>query len=165
MNSRPFFPVSLVDVVVLNCWPLYWASPFSFSHLSMSMCWTTGRSTGLPLFSPFTLLCIAGSCDNITPFLSAAQETDHMSDMLTWSGKRTCLQVWCLFLLFWSLVRFNCAPNSGVEHISRPEGCDLKAEGLWALSRNFACVVDASCNQLVPHGSLFHVFLRSPLSR
>ena len=62
MNSRPFFLVSPVDVVVLTRWPLCLASPFSFSHL-------------------------------------------------------------------------NCAPNSGVEHVSRPEGCDLNAEGLWALSR------------------------------
>ena len=35
----------------------------------------------------------------------------------------------------WSLVRFNCACNSGVDYLSRLQGCDLKAEGLWALSR------------------------------
>ena len=27
-------------------------------------------------------------------------------------------------------MRLNCARNSGVEHVSCPEGCDLKAEGL-----------------------------------
>ena len=43
------------------------------------------------------------------------------------------LQVWSL--LFGFSVRFNCARNSGVEHVSCPEGCDLNAEGLWALSR------------------------------
>ena len=39
-------------------------------------------------------------------------------------------QVWSL--LFGFSVRFNCArkPNSGVEHVSCPEGCDLNAEGL-----------------------------------
>ena len=53
--------------------------------------------------------------------------------MIRW-GYRTCFRSGSPFF-WWSLVRFNCAPNSGVEHVSRPEGCDLKAEGLWALSR------------------------------
>ena len=44
------------------------------------------------------------------------------------------LQVWSLSFLV-SRWGWNCAPNSGVEHVSRPEGCDLNAEGLWALSR------------------------------
>ena len=33
-------------------------------------------------------------------------------------------------LLFWSLVRFNCARNSGVDDVSRLQGCEMKAEGL-----------------------------------
>ena len=37
-----------------------------------------------------------------------------------------------VFLLFWSLVRFNCAPVRRVEHFSCPEGCDLKLESLSA---------------------------------
>ena len=44
------------------------------------------------------------------------------------------LQVWSLSFLV-SRWGWNCAPNSGVEHVSHPEGCDLNAEGLWALSR------------------------------
>ena len=44
-------------------------------------------------------------------------------------GIRTCFRCGAFFFL-WSLVRLNCARNSGVEHVSRPEGCDLKAEGL-----------------------------------
>ena len=38
-------------------------------------------------------------------------------------------------LPFWSLVRFNCARNSEVEHVSCPEGFDMNTEGLGALSR------------------------------
>ena len=36
-----------------------------------------------------------------------------------------------------------CARNSGVDNLSRPEGCDLTAEGLQPYHEN-ACVVDAS---------------------
>ena len=36
-----------------------------------------------------------------------------------------------------------CARNSGVDDLSRPEGCDLTAEGLGPYHEN-ACVVDAS---------------------
>ena len=53
------------------------------------------------------------------------------------------LQVWSLPFLV-SRWGWNCARNSGVEHVSCPEGCEMNAEGLWALSRIFACVVDAS---------------------
>ena len=37
-----------------------------------------------------------------------------------------------VFLSFflWSLVRFNCARNSGVDDVSRLQGCEMKAEGL-----------------------------------
>ena len=48
-------------------------------------------------------------------------------------------------LPFWSLVRFNCARNSGVEHVSCPEGCDMNTEGLGALSR-------------LLHGLWMHIF-------
>ena len=51
------------------------------------------------------------------------------------SRHRPCFQVWWLFFL-WSLVRFKCARNSRVDHLSRLQGCDLTAEALWALSRN-----------------------------
>ena len=36
-----------------------------------------------------------------------------------------------VFLSFYGpLVRFNCARNSGVDNLSRLQGCDMKAEGL-----------------------------------
>ena len=41
----------------------------------------------------------------------------------------------CGHFLLVTLVRFNCARNSGVEHVSCPEGFDLNTEGLWALLR------------------------------
>ena len=44
-------------------------------------------------------------------------------------GDRTCFRCGISFN-WWSLVRLNCACNSGVDYLSRPEGCDLKAEGL-----------------------------------
>ena len=50
------------------------------------------------------------------------------------SGNRTCFRCGFSFFL-WSLVRFNCARNSGVDDVSRLQGCEMKAEGLWALSR------------------------------
>ena len=52
----------------------------------------------------------------------------------------------------WSLVRFNCARNSGVEHVNRPEGFDMNTEGLGALSR-------------ILHAMWMHYFIsiRSPL--
>ena len=50
--------------------------------------------------------------------------------------------MWSLFL-FWPLVRLNCACNSGVEHVSRPEGFDL-ISGRRAKQGDTACVVDAS---------------------
>ena len=42
----------------------------------------------------------------------------------------------CGCFLLVALVRFNCARNSGVEHASRLQGREMKAEGLRALSRN-----------------------------
>ena len=36
----------------------------------------------------------------------------------------------CGHFLFGFSVRFNCACNSRVDYLSRPEGCDLTAEGL-----------------------------------
>ena len=40
-------------------------------------------------------------------------------------------------------VRFNCARNSRVDHLSRPEGCEMTAEGLEPYHKT-ARVVDAS---------------------
>ena len=41
----------------------------------------------------------------------------------------------CGHFLLVTLVRLNCARNSRVEHVSCPEGFDMNAEGLGALSR------------------------------
>ena len=58
-------------------------------------------------------------------------------------------------LLFWSLVRFNCACNSGVEHVSRLQGCEMNAEGLGALSRTLHAMwmhhVSSTSSPLVPY--------------
>ena len=36
----------------------------------------------------------------------------------------------CGHFLLVTLVRFNCARNSGVDAVSRLQGCEVKAEGL-----------------------------------
>ena len=96
----------------------------------MSFGWTTGRRVAsfFLKISP----TVTGSLQLRQPFSSEAQETArshfHMNrqqDMLSRFGH---------FLLV-TLVRFNCARNSGVEHVSRLQGCGLNAEGLRALSR------------------------------
>ena len=89
--------------------------PFSWSHLPMSIGWTTGRSTGLP--SPFcwfafvdvdwlnnwplyrasfsfSLICIVGSHDNNRSVLSQETVRSHLHEI---PGNRTSLQVWCFF--------------------------------------------------------------------
>ena len=55
------------------------------------------------------------------------------------------------FLFMVTLVRFNCAPIRRVEHLRRPEGCDLRLEDLWAWTQLLHVFVDASFHQLVPH--------------
>ena len=47
--------------------------------------------------------------------------------MMELSGRYMTVSV--VLLPFWSLVRFNCAPNS-FDHLSRPEGCGSNLEGL-----------------------------------
>ena len=49
----------------------------------------------------------------------------------------------CGHFLFGFLVRFNCARNSRVDYLSRPEGCEMTAEGLEPYHKT-AWVVDAS---------------------
>ena len=49
----------------------------------------------------------------------------------------------CGHFLFGFSVRFNCARNSRVDYLSRPEGCEMTAEGLEPY-HEIACVVDAS---------------------
>ena len=51
----------------------------------------------------------------------------------------------CGHFLLVTLVRLNCARNSRVEHVSCPEGFDMNAEGLGALSR-------------LLHGLWMHIF-------
>ena len=63
-------------------------------------------------------------------------------------------QVWPLPFLV-SRWGWNCAPNSGVEHVSRPEGCDLKAEGLWALPRILHALWMHHVINLFPMGPYF----------
>ena len=88
-------------------------------------------------FLPFTLLYIAGSCDNKR--VRSPREygrSSTISHYFTWSGKapgHTCRCGDSFFL--WSLARFNCARNSGVDDLCRLQGCEMNAEGLWALSR------------------------------
>ena len=76
------------------------------------------------------------------------------------SGNRTCFR--CGFSFFWwSLVRFKCARNSGVDNLSRLQGCDMKAEGLWALSRKMHVMwmhlISSTSSPLVPY--LMRAFL------
>ena len=78
----------------------------------MSMCWTVCRGAWPLHFMPPVAFCIAGSHDN-NLFSNFAQEslTDSCNMRILGTG-HACR---CGFLLFWSLVRFNCALNS-LEH-------------------------------------------------
>ena len=114
MNCRPFFGLHPVVRQVLNNWPLYRAS-FSFSQT-----------------------CIVGSHDNNLPVVSrdCPQPFWHGT-----SGNRTCFPgvVTSFWLLWWG---WNCARNSGVEHVSCPEGCEMNVPlKKW----NISCVCDCVC--------------------
>ena len=98
---------------VLNSWPLLVASPFFWDAR-----------------------VVAWSHDNPRSVLSRdwPQPFSH-----EFTGNRTSLQVW-YFFLFWSLVRLNCARNSGVEHwqlsiglTGKPRALSLitNMHGLW----------------------------------
>ena len=92
--------------------------------------------TGLTGFE--SSLFIAGSCDNIR-FFNTAQKSTELNTLIPRhmirTGNRTCFSGVVTSLLV-SLVRFNCARYSGVEHVSRIiQGCEIKTEGLGALSR------------------------------
>ena len=98
---------------MLNSWPLLVASPFFWDAR-----------------------VVAWSHDNPRSVLSRdwPQPFSH-----EFTGNRTSLQVW-YFFLFWSLVRLNCARNSGVEHwqlsiglTGKPRALSLitNMHGLW----------------------------------
>ena len=103
------------------------------------------------------------SCDNYS-FSNFAQESTVLTmfnmtcDHVKASG-HSCRCGDPFFL--WSLVRFNCARNSGVEHVSRPEGFDMNAEGLGALSRKMHVMwmhlISSTSSPLVPY--LMRAFL------
>ena len=112
---------------MLNNWPLYRASVFSseFTHLNLVIRLRKGKQ--LAFFQGFTCRChcveTAGRCDWPHFFISR--------------------QVRSLGVVFLSFLVVGevaiCARNSGVDHLSRPEGCDLTAEGLEPYHEN-ACV-------------------------
>ena len=100
-----------------------------------SMCWTTGRRTGLRLLSLFTLSIVAGwttgRSTGLHYFLLLAVETSFfqrcsrdrsLSLVFIQHVKyrhRSCLSGVVLAFFCWPLVRFNCAPIRRVEHLSR----------------------------------------------
>ena len=79
----------------------------------------------------------------------------------TWGFQAQAMRAGMVTLLFWSLVRFNCARNSRVDDVSRLQGCDMKAEGLWALSRKmhvmWMYLIFSTSSPLVPY--LMRAFL------
>ena len=124
----------------MNCWPF-----FDF-HLSVE--WVL-NSLPLSRGSPFSVMqgCVVWSCANY--FFSLLESlTDNLQhDMESVGGIRTCFRCGSSFF-WWSLVRLNCARNSGVEHLSRPEGCDLTTEGLEPyhdLCMDCGCIILLNC--------------------
>ena len=111
--------------------------PFTFQlfTLSKSLGWTTCRCAWLHLFS-VTADCIAWSRDNIRFSRLPKRVRSSTFCNTTWNHVEAsghAFQVWSI--LFGFLVRFNCACNSRVDDVSHLQGGEMKAEGLWALSR------------------------------
>ena len=79
------------------------------------------------------------------PFFSNARETDswHFGHATCDDRNRTCLQVWWFFL-FMVAGEVQLCINSRVDHLSRPEGCDLNFEGLEPYHAILHAFVDAS---------------------
>ena len=114
----------------------------------MSLCWTTGRRMASIFSSEFSHFNLVIRLRNVK-HLAFFQGFTCRCRCVETAGRRD----WPHFLFFfvsiqagsffrcgfsfflWSLVRFNCARNSGVDDVSRLQGCEMNAEGLWALSR------------------------------
>ena len=142
--------------------------PFTFQvSLWRSLCWTTGRCAWLPPFFCLNLhFWISNSFKQseqlaIFRFSPCRKSFGWTTCRWAWlhlffhekSGNRTCFR--CGFSFFWwSLVRFKCARNSGVDNLSNLQGCDMKAEGLWALSRKMHVMwmhfISSTSSPLVP---------------
>ena len=61
-------------------------------------------------------------------------------------------------------MRLNCARNSGVDYLSRPEGCDLTAEGLEPYHEHCmscGCIISLTSSPWVPFLMCFCVLLPS----
>ena len=102
----------------------------------------------------FSFFCIAGSHVNNHLFPSLLESlTDNLKhDMTSWRFQDMLSR--CGHFLFGFLVRFNCARNSRVDYLSRPEGCDLKAEGLEPYHEycmSCGCVNSSTSSPWVPY--------------
>ena len=119
----------------VNCWPF-----FDF-HLSVE--WVLNNFPLCLGLISFSFICIAGSHVNNHLFPTLLESlTDNLKhDMTSWRFQDMLSR--CGHFPFGFLVRFNCARNSRVDYLSRPEGCELTAEGLEPDHKN-AWVVDAS---------------------
>ena len=136
-------------ILRLDLWILEQLAIFPVSHVGQVSAATTGRRDWLHLF----LLTVFNSVIRLIKLkqlaifrvshvrrvsVATASRCDWLQLLLCMKVQAMLLGVVFTIFLFMAFGEAQVRMNSRVDHLSRPEGCDSKLEGLGAWSRNFA---------------------------